>query len=115
MENTCKQDEEIVFSMKFSKPFLLVIHVNNNPVKSTSVYKHLRMIQDSKLSVEKQLKAILVKVNKTVGLIHKFWLHFPINSFLTINRSFARCHLDYDDVICDKEIESIHVMQQSRG
>ena len=35
MENTCKQDEEIVFSMKFSRPFLLVVHVNNNPVKST--------------------------------------------------------------------------------
>ena len=35
-----KQVEEMSFSMKVSKPFPSDVHVNNNLVNSTSVYKH---------------------------------------------------------------------------
>lgn len=70
------------------------------------------MMQDYKLSFEEQLKAISVKANKTVRLIHNFLLHFPINYFIAIHKSFFRPHLDFDDAIYDKEIKSIYIIKK---
>ena len=42
---------------------------SNSIVNVTSVHKNLGMIFDSKLSFDKNLKSVLKKVSKTVGLL----------------------------------------------
>lgn len=80
------RDNEIsfrnIFCRKVLKPLYPDVHVNNNPVNSTSVHKHLGMMQYSKLSFEEHPKSLLAKVRKTIALICKFWLHLPINLFV---------------------------------
>lgn len=70
--NASKQIQDIIFSRKVSKPFHPDVNFNNKPVNWTSVHKHLGMTLDFKLSFEEHLKYVFVKVNKTIGLIHKF-------------------------------------------
>ena len=48
------------------------------------------------------LKNIYSKVNKTIGLLHKFHNTLPRLPLLTIFKSFIRPHLDYGDVIYDQ-------------
>ena len=43
--DTSKRAQEIIFGEKVSKPFYPDVLFNNNPVNSTSVHKHLGMIQ----------------------------------------------------------------------
>ena len=47
----------------------------NNPMSSTSVYKHLGIISHSKSSFEERLKSLLIKLDTAIDLIKKFWLH----------------------------------------
>ena len=61
-----KQAQEIIFSKKVLRSVQPDVYLNNNPVNSTSVHKHLGMILDSKLNFEEHLKRILAKVNKTI-------------------------------------------------
>ena len=57
------------------------------------------MILDSNLSYEHHSKYILNKVNKSIGLLHKFQLILSRHSLITIYKTFIRLHLDYGDVI----------------
>ena len=71
----------------------------------------LRWNPDSKfkLRFEEHLKSVLMQVNKTIGLILKFRFHLPRNGLLTFDKSFARSHLGYSDVIYKKAYnESFH-------
>ena len=47
-------------------------------------------------------KNILNKVNKIIGLLHKFHNTLPRLPLLTIYKSFIRPHLDYGDIIYDQ-------------
>ena len=96
------------------------VYFNHLPVNSISVLRHLEMILDSKLNLKEHLKSALAKVNKTIGLIRKFQLHFPRNCLSTIGKSYVRSHLDYDEVIYDKayneffykKLNLVNIMQQ---
>ena len=66
---------------------------NNNIVNLTTIHKHLGMIFDSKLNVDKHLKSVLKKISKPVGLLRKFQGTLPRTSLITIYKSFARPHL----------------------
>ena len=93
--------------MKSSNPS---VYFNNIPVSSTSVHKHLGMLLDGKLSYEHHLKFILSKVNKAIGLLRKFQQILPIQSLITIYKSFIRPHLDYGDIVYDRALnESFHI------
>ena len=48
------------------------------------------------------LKNIYSKVNKTIGLLHKFHNTLPRLPLLTIFKSFIRPHLDYVEIIYDQ-------------
>ena len=72
------------------------------------------MILDSNLSYEHHSKYILNKVNKSIGLLHKFQLILSRHSLITIYKTFIRLHLDYGDVIQDRTFnESFHQRPQS--
>ena len=45
---------------------------NKNIVNVTTIGKHLGMIFDSKLSLDKHLKLVLKKISETIGLLRKF-------------------------------------------
>ena len=63
---------------------------------------------------EHHIKSILNKVNKTIGLLHKFQLILPRHSLITIYKTFIRPHLDYGDVIYDRAFnESFHQRLES--
>ena len=69
-----KPAEEIILSRKKMKSSHPSVYFNNIPL--TSVYKHLRMLLDDKLSYEYHLKFVLNKVKKTIGLLRKFQQFF---------------------------------------
>ena len=56
------------------------------------------MMFDSNLSYEHHIKSILNKVDKTIGLLRKFWLILPKHSLVIIYKTFRRPRLDYRDV-----------------
>ena len=60
------------------------------------------MFLDCRLNFEEHLKIGVNKINKTIGLLHKFQKFLPRKSLLTIHKSFIRPHLDYGDVINDQ-------------
>ena len=82
---------------------------NNSIVNVTTIHKHFGMIFDSKLSFHEQLKSVLKKISKTVGLLRKFQGILPRTSLITIYKLFAKPHLDYGDIIYDQTFhESFH-------
>ena len=104
-----QQAQEVIFSHKTSKRNHPGFMFNNNIVSLTTNHKHLGMIFDSKLSFDKHLKSMLIKMSKTVGLLRKFQVILPRTSLITIYKSFARPHLDYGDIIYDQTFnESFH-------
>ena len=104
-----QQAQEVIFSRKTSKRNHPGFMFNNNIVSLTTNHKHLGMIFDSKLSFDKHLKSMLIKMSKTVGLLRKFQVILPRTSLITIYKSFARPHLDYGDIIYDQTFnESFH-------
>ena len=66
-------------------------------VSLTTTHKHLGMILDSKLSFEKQLKSMLSKIIKDIGLPQKLQVILPRATMLTIYKQSAKPHLDYAD------------------
>ena len=87
---------------------------NNSIVNVTTIYKHLGMIFDSKLSFDEHLKSVLKKISKTVSLLRKFQGILPRTSLITIYKLFARPHLDYGGITYDQTFnESFHQRIQS--
>ena len=60
------------------------------------------MFLDCKLNSEELFKTIVHKMNKTIGLLRKFWNFLPRKSLLTIYESFILPHLGYGDIIYDQ-------------
>ena len=73
-------------------------YFNNKSVKEVPC----QMILDTKLNFQEDLKNILNKVNKTVGLLQKLQNILQRRPLLTIYKSFIRPHLDYGDIIYDQ-------------
>ena len=97
-----KQAQEVFFSRKIQKTGHPSIYFNNKSVKQVPSQKHLGLILDNKLNFQENLKNILNKVSKTIGLLRKLQNILPREPLLTIYKSFVRPHLDYGDVIYDQ-------------
>ena len=109
-----KQAQQIILSRKETVSLDPVVHLDNRPIKSTQIHKHLGLMLDSNLSHEHHIKFILNKVNKTIGLLRKFQLILPRNSLIKNYKTFIRPHLDYGDVIYDHAFnESFHQRLES--
>ena len=71
--------------------------------------KHLGLILDYKLTFDIRIKSIMVKVNKTIGLVRKFQSVLPRASLVTVYKAFVRSHLDYGDIIFEQAFhDSFH-------
>ena len=68
--------------------------LNNNSVSETNSQKQLDIILDNRLSFEEYLKMILIKVNKTIGLLRKLHSILPRSALLTIYKEFVWPLLD---------------------
>ena len=101
-----KQAQEVTSSRKLQKISHPSIYFNNNPIEQVSSQKHLGMILDAKLNFQEQIKNLLTKVNKIIGLLRKLQNILPRGSLLTIFKSFLRPHLDYGDVIFDQSFKN---------
>ena len=101
-----KQAQEVTSSRKLQKISHPSIYFNNNPIEQVSSQKHLGMILDAKLNFQEQIKNLLTKVNKIIGLLRKLQNILPRGSLLTIFKSFVRPHLDYGDVIYDQSFNN---------
>ena len=66
-----KQAQEVIFSRKLQKISHPSIYFNSNPIEQVSSKKHLGMILDAKLNFQEHMKNLLIKVNKTIGLLRK--------------------------------------------
>ena len=106
-----KQAQAIIFNRKKTASLHPVVYFG----KPTKIHKHVAMMLDSNLSYEHYIKSILNKVNKMIGILHKFKLILPRQSLITIYKTFIRSYLDYDDGIyncafnefCLQHLESI--------
>ena len=94
-----KQAQEMIFSRKTSEGNCPDLIFNNNKVNLTTIHTHLVMIFDSKLNFDEHLKSVLNKISQTIGLFKKFQGILSRTSLITIYKSFARAHLDYDAII----------------
>ena len=73
------------------------------------------MYPDTKLNSREHLNNVLIKVNKTIGLLWKLQAFLPRQSLVTVYKAFIRPHLDYGDIIYnqtynysfDQKMESI--------
>ena len=68
--------------------------LNNNSVSETNSQKQLDIVLDNRLSFEEYLKMILIKVNKTIGLLRKLHSILPRSALLTIYKEFVWPLLD---------------------
>ena len=66
-----KQAQDMIFSRKINKIDHPRLYINQNLIKSSSTYKHLGMVLDTKLDFSLYLKNVQNKVNKTIGLLRK--------------------------------------------
>ena len=66
-----EQAQKVIFNRKFKAISHPPLVFNNNNVIKTISPKHLGIILDTRLSLEKHLEIVLCKTNKTIGLILK--------------------------------------------
>ena len=64
------------------------------------------MTLDVKLNFAEQIKNIIQKISKTMGLLRRFQPVLPRSFLLTIYKIFIRSHLDFADVIYDHACNS---------
>ena len=94
-----KPAQEVIFSRKLKIAPHPSVTFNNNPLSLCPAQKHLVMVLDSKLTFNEHIKHILSKVDKSIGLLHKFQPVLPRSSLLTIYKTFMRIHFDYAGVV----------------
>ena len=66
------------------------------------------------LTFDIQIKSIMAKENKTIGLIRKFQRVFPTSFLVTIYKTFIRSHSDYGNIRLDQAFnDSFHHKMES--
>ena len=68
---------------------------------SCETHKHLGLLLDKRLAFDHYVEEIILRANKSIGLITKLHRYLSRNSLLTIHKAFIRPHLDYGDVVYD--------------
>ena len=99
--DTSKQAVEVYFSKKKTPTIQPPIHFNGIPITVEPYQKHLGLLLDNKLNFNDHLNNKISNVNKITGLISRLRPLLPLNTLLTIYKSFARPHLDYADIVYD--------------
>ena len=88
-----KPAEEVVFSVKRSKPYHPPLLFNGEEVKKVKDHKHLGLILDSKLNFISHINEKITRARKGIGKIRK------LSPYVQIYKLHVRSHLDYCDII----------------
>ena len=94
-----KQAKEAIFSRNLRKVFHSNLSFNDQPIERSVARKDLGLTLDEKLSFINRTNDKINKTLKGVGLFRKLSTLIPLQSLLTIYKSFITPHLGYDDVI----------------
>ena len=100
--NPSKQAQEVLFSYKVTKTNHQNIIFSGNTVLKSANQKHLGLILDGKLTFNDHITSKLTTVNKLISTLRKRYHYMPLDSLVTIYKSFIRPHLDYADIVFDK-------------
>ena len=101
-----KQAQEVIFSRKIKKPLHTPLNLNNINYKQTTFQKRLGLVLDSQITLEEHLKTVFSKVKRTIKLIPKPRNSLPRPSLMTLCKSYIWPHLDYGDIIYDKQFSN---------
>ena len=93
-DDSSKQAQEVIFSLKVKVTAHLQLVFNNNSVHETATQKHLGMFLYFKLNFKEHFENRPNNVNKTIGLLRKLQNTLPRPSLLAIYKSFIRPHRD---------------------
>ena len=91
------QPQEVNFGRKNTKTIYPKILFNNILVSKVDSQKHLGLHFDSKLSFGINIKTILTKEERTIGLFRTFQQLLPTPSLISVYNNFIRPQLDYGD------------------
>ena len=94
-----KQATELLFSCKKNSPNHPSLFFNESVVPKVKEQKHLGQILDSKLSFERHVNEIIIKVKKGIGIIKYLSKFLPIKTIDQMYKHLVRSHLDYCDTI----------------
>ena len=72
-----KQANEVLFSCKRSSPYHPQLIFNGIAVAKVNDQKHLGLILDSRLSLEKHINEKIIKAKKNVGILSTFRIFYP--------------------------------------
>ena len=97
-----KQAQEVIFSRKTLKLNHPPATFNNMSIVCSSCQKHLGLYLDEKLNFTNHITEKVSKVNKGTDMLKKLHNVLPINSLITIYKSFIQTHLDYGAIIFDQ-------------
>ena len=76
-----KQAQEGIFSRKLQKTNHNSVYFNRNSVQQVPSQKHLGMYLYINLNFQEHLRNVLIKVNKTIGLLRKLQAFFKASVF----------------------------------
>ena len=101
-----KQLQKVYFSRKIQED---VSQMGNGfNVDSSSSQKHIGLVLDEKLNLDKHIEFKISMCNKLVGLIKILSAAFPRDALSTTYESFIRAHLDHAEIMYNKpKIENV--------
>ena len=94
-----KQATELLFSCKRNNPNHPSLFFNGTVVPKVNEQKHLGLILDSKLSVERHINEKIIKAKKGIGIIKYLSKFLPLRTLDQMYKALIRSHLDYCDII----------------
>ncbi len=97
-----------LISRKSPKPPPLPLHVNHQPISSTSSYKYLGILISSSLSWSPQCKCYLQKVRRLSAVIFRtFYPHASPSTLLKLYKSLIFPHFTYCSSLWDPPSNSV--------
>ena len=83
----------------------IYIHQSNSIITKCSHQKHfwIVLVLDFKLDFNIHIEPEIKKCNKIIGLIRGLSVSLPRKASRKIYKSFSRPHLDYGDILYDKQ------------
>ena len=94
-----KQANEVLFSCKKVRPTHPDLMFNITIVSKVSEHKHLGLILESDLSIDKHLNNKMIKATKNVGILKHLSTCLPLKTLDRMYKALVRFHLDYCGII----------------
>ena len=94
-----KQATKILFSCKRNRPIHPSLFFNGTVVPKVNEQKHLGLILDSKLSVERHVNEKIIKAKKCIGIIRYLSKFLSLKTLDQMYKALVRSHLDYCNII----------------